>query len=133
MKEIELLLRKYGITSPYRGYHFLKDAVFLYSKRMGAPVCFMRDIYSPIAQSRHTTTSNVDIAIHRAILKGWLHNQAAYTSLFGTSTKNYCPPNTEFIDAIAYEIYLQEHSPGASVLTYSGQDDLFSKFALHSA
>lgn len=101
MQMIYSTLRKLGLTSNYRGFHFLSDAIHLAIQNQFKPIFITKDIYPQIAQKYNTTPCNVEKCISIAINACWVKNRNGMNRIAGFQL-TYKPTNSEFIDMVAY-------------------------------
>lgn len=101
MKTINGTIRKLGITSKYKGYFYVKDAVRLAMDHQEEPVKITKDIYPYLASKFKTTPMNIEHNIRTVINICWETNREEVDEVAGYSLA-YKPTNSEFIDMIAF-------------------------------
>lgn len=105
------MVRELGITSKYRGYHCIAEATMMYVDlvyRNKDTVLITKDIYPEIASTlKGLTPTMVERDIRLAINICWKTNRKALEELANT-TLDRKPTNSEFIDLLAYNIYMAE-------------------------
>ena len=101
MKEIYRIIRKFGVTSNYKGYYFVADAIELAMNSQGKPIMITKDIYPYLAGKYNTTTMNIEHDIRTVISVCWETNKKEMDKIVGYSL-TYKPTNCEFIDMVAY-------------------------------
>ena len=105
MKKIYATVRKLGITSKYKGYLFVSDAIQLVMNLQDEPIRITKDIYPYLARKYKTTPMNIEHNIRTVINVCWESNRNGMNEIAGYSL--VCKPtNSEFIDMVAY--YLSE-------------------------
>lgn len=110
MKQIYGIIRKLGVTSNYKGYFYLADAIGLAMNAQDKPVKITKDIYPYLAGKYQTTTMNVEHNIRTAVNICWQTNREGVVAIAGCPLV-YKPTNSEFIDMVAY--YLLTRQEGA--------------------
>ena len=101
MKKIYGIIRKLGVTSKYKGYFFVADAIQLAMNSQGKPIFITKDIYPYLARKYKTTTMNIEHNIRTVINVCWETNRKGMDEIAGYPL-NYKPTNSEFIDMVAY-------------------------------
>lgn len=69
--EIMKVLYQIGIPSSIKGFHFIKDAVFMVLVEPSSILAITKDIYPAIAAKHFTTRMNVERAIRHAFSVSW--------------------------------------------------------------
>lgn len=105
MKEIYGIIRKLGITSKYKGYYFLAEAVNMVMEQKDGNIKITKDIYPNLSKKFKSTPSNIERDIRTVINTCWETNKSGLDKIAGYPLK-FKPTNSEFIDMIAY--YLTE-------------------------
>lgn len=101
MKSIYSLIRKLGITSKYKGYYYVAEAVRLSMEAPDQPMKITKDIYPKLARKYKSTSVNVEHDIRTIIQVCWISNKEGIDKIAGY-TLSYKPTNSEFIDMLAY-------------------------------
>ena len=101
MKEIYGIIRRMGVTSNYKGYYFVADAIALAMDFQGRPIRITKDIYPKLAKKYQTTALNIEHNIRTVINVCWETNRDRVVEIAGFPLI-YKPTNSEFIDMIAY-------------------------------
>lgn len=107
MKEIYRLIRQLGVTSKYKGYYFLAEAVRLSMEMQGKPIKVTKDIYPSLARKYKTTSVNIEHNIRTVLNLCWSSSRETINVIAGYSLK-YKPTNSEFIDILAYYLVQSE-------------------------
>ena len=105
MKEVYGIIRKLGITSKYKGYYFLAEAVNMVMAQKDGNIKITKDIYPNLSKKFKSTPSNIERDIRTVINTCWRTNKSGLDEIAGYPLK-FKPTNSEFIDMIAY--YLTE-------------------------
>lgn len=110
MKQIYGIIRKLGVTSNYKGYFYLADAIRLAMSAQDQPMRITKDIYPYLAGKYETTTMNIEHNIRTVINICWKVNRQGMAEIAGCPL--ICKPtNSEFIDMAAYYLLMgQEES-----------------------
>ena len=109
MKQIYGIIRKLGVTSNYKGYFYLADAIRLAINAQDKPIKITKDIYPYLAGKYQTTTMNVEHNIRTAINICWETNREGVVEIAGY--RLICKPtNSEFIDMVAYYLLTQREN-----------------------
>ena len=101
MKQIYGTIRKLGVTSNYKGYFYLADAIKLAMNSPNKPIRITKDIYPYLAMKYKTTTMNIEHNIRTVISLCWETNQEGIAEIAGCPVCRK-PTNSEFIDMLAY-------------------------------
>ena len=101
MREIYCLIRQLGVTSKYKGYYFLAEAVKLSVEMQGRPIKITKDIYPTLARKFKSTPVNIEHNIRTVLNLCWSSGKETLNAIAGYSLR-YKPTNSEFIDILAY-------------------------------
>ena len=101
MREIYRLIRQLGVTSKYKGYYFLAEAVKLSVEMQGRPIKITTDIYPTLARKFKSTPVNIEHNIRTVLNLCWSSGKETLNAIAGYSLR-YKPTNSEFIDILAY-------------------------------
>ena len=105
MKKIYGIIRKLGVTSKYKGYYFLAEAINMVMEQKDEQMRITKDIYPGLARKFKSTPSNIEHDLRTVINVCWKTNKKGMDKIAGYPLK-FKPTNSEFIDMIAY--YLTE-------------------------
>ena len=108
MRENYRLIRQLGVTSKYKGYYFLAEAVKLSVEMQGRPIKITKDIYPTLARKFKSTPVNIEHNIRTVLNLCWSSGKETLNDIAGYSLR-YKPTNSEFIDILAY--YLSQAEP----------------------
>lgn len=103
MKEVEKILHKCRVSSKYKGYFYIQEAIKIIldcNKNRDQTTYVTKDVYPVIAHKYTSTISSVEAAIRNTIYKCWKNNQPYVCEILGYET-NKCPSNVEFLNAVA--------------------------------
>lgn len=98
-----------GVPAHLKGYHYLRDAIFLSEKDIEVASSVTKLLYPTIARRYKTTGQKVERAIRNAIEVSWSRgNSETFEQLFGYSAMSgkSRPTNSEYIARIADKIRL---------------------------
>ena len=109
MHEVYRIIRRLGVTSKYKGYYFLAEAVKMCMDMQENPIRITKDIYPRLAKKFKSTPMNIEHDIRTIINVCWNTNRQTMSDIAGYSL-NYKPTNSEFVDMLAY--YLLQRSLG---------------------
>lgn len=101
MTKIYGIIRKLGVTSNYKGYHFVADAIQLAMNSQDEPIRITKDIYPYLATKYKTTTLNIEHDIRTVIKVCWETNRKEMSKM-AVYPLIYKPTNSEFIDMVAH-------------------------------
>ena len=101
MKEVYNLIRRLGVTSKYKGYYYVAEAVRLSMEAPEEPMKITKDIYPKLARKFKSTPVNVEHDIRTIINVCWITNKKGIDEIAGY-TLIYKPTNSEFIDMLSY-------------------------------
>lgn len=107
MKQIYGVIRKLGVTSKYKGYFFLADAIQLAMGSLDQPIKITKDIYPELAKKYKTTSMNIEHNIRTVINICWETNRNGMGEIAGYPL-TYKPTNSEFIDMAAYYLLSEQ-------------------------
>ena len=105
MKKVYGIIRKLGITSKYKGYYYLVEAISIAMAQEDRHIRITKDIYPYLARKYITTPSNIERDMRTVISACWKMNKPGLDKIAGYEL-SYKPTNSEFIDMITY--YLTE-------------------------
>lgn len=96
-------LRRFKITSGYKGYYYLLDAVNIISEFHAneKPFATQKDIYIPVGEKHNTNFYNVERGIRVVVDKCWKEDKDLMMEILGYRAIK-CPSNSEFLDALAF-------------------------------
>ena len=106
MKNVYSLIRKLGITSKYKGYYFVAEAINMVMKEQNEPMNITKEIYPDLAKKFNSTPTNIEHDIRTVVNVCWETNKSGMDKIAGHFLQ-YTPTNSEFIDMLAY--YLSEN------------------------
>lgn len=101
MNRIYGLIRRFGITSNYKGYFFVADAIQMAMDSRDKPMHVTKDIYPHLARKYKTTPLNIEHNIRTVIKVSWETNRNGMAEIAGFPLM-YKPTNSEFIEMAAY-------------------------------
>lgn len=107
MNTIYHLIRKMGVTSKYKGYYFVADAVKLSMEDSGHPLRITKDVYPSLARKYKSTPNNVEHNIRTVVNVCWSANKDQMDQIAGYPL-SYKPTNSEFVDMLAYYLNSKE-------------------------
>ena len=99
------IIRKFHVTSKYKGYFLIIDAINMYIEMysQNSHISMSNDIYGKLAPKYETTLFCVEHNIRTLIERCWKNNRHFMEDIFGCSL-TCCPSNREFIDSVAYYV-----------------------------
>ena len=98
-----------GVTSKYKGYYYVAEAIAMAMEAQYEPMNVTKDIYPDIAAKYQSTSNNVEHDIRTVVNVCWETNKSEMERIAGYSL-TYKPTNSEFIDMLAYYIMETENS-----------------------
>lgn len=104
---ITAMMLEMGMPAHLRGYHYLREAIFLSWENMELVGSVTKLLYPEIAKKFQSTNVKVERAIRSIIEIGWERgNEELFEEIFGYSRihGNTRPTNSEFILAVADRI-----------------------------
>lgn len=116
MEKAYEIIGKLGITSKYRGYFFVTDAIDLAMNAHDKPIKVTKDIYPYLAKKYKTTPMNIERNVRTVITMCWETNKKGVDEIAGHPLA-YRPTNSQFIDMVAY--YLSEGQMSCSGQAFS--------------
>lgn len=107
MRTIYHLIRKMGVTSKYKGYYFVAEAVKLSMEDAGHPLRITKDVYPPLARKYKSTPNNIEHNIRTVVNVCWSANKDQMDRIAGYPL--ICKPtNSEFVDMLAFYLSSDE-------------------------
>lgn len=97
------VIRKFHITSRYKGYPLIIYAVELSVQKYGGCIKITKDIYPELSTKYDISIYSVERNIRTIIEACWKNNKEYVRQIVGYNCTK-CPSNSEFIDAMAYYI-----------------------------
>lgn len=105
MKGVYGVIRRLGVTSKYKGYYYLVEAISMVMAQKDGNIKITKDIYPNLSKKFKSTPSNIERDIRTVINTCWETNKSGLDKIAGYPL--VCKPtNSEFIDMVAY--YLSE-------------------------
>ena len=101
MHDVYRIIRKLGVTSKYKGYYFLAEAVKICMEMQENPIRITKDIYPRLAKKYKSKPMNIEHNIRTIINVCWNNNKETLSDIAGCCL-NYKPTNSEFVDMLAY-------------------------------
>ena len=93
MHEVYRIIRRLGVTSKYKGYYFLAEAVKMCMDMQENPIRITKDIYPRLAKKFKSTPMNIEHDIRTIINVCWNTNRQTMSDIAGYSL-NYKPTNS---------------------------------------
>ena len=112
MRKVYRLIRQLGMTSKYKGYYYVAEAVMMSMELQDYPIKITKDIYPHLAKKFKSTPVNIEHDIRTLVNVCWEGNRTLLEEIAGYSL-NYKPTNSEFIDMLAYYLLEMEESESA--------------------
>ena len=100
---VRKIIRYFHITSKYKGYPLIIDAINIYIDKYGECIKITKDIYPILSKKYNMPISLIERNIRTIVEACWDNDKQAVKTILGYKTAK-CPSNSEFIDAIAYFI-----------------------------
>ena len=100
------LIRKFGITSRYKGYHYTVDAVLLYleTERSELSIMITKDVYPKLTKKYNAKgTNGIERNIRTVAELCWSNNRELLESIAGYPLPSR-PTNAEFLTILSYYI-----------------------------
>ena len=97
--QIDTVLRPMGITRNMRAYRILCQAIELACEQEDRLEAVEKEIYTPIAESRHCEWTAIQSAIRRAAKTAWLTNPEYVQALAGYPL-NGCPSAVQLLEMV---------------------------------
>ena len=101
MRKVYHLIRQMGVTSKYKGYYFVADAVKLSMETAGYPLRITKDVYPPLARKYKSTPNNIEHDLRTVVNVCWCANKDQMDRIAGYPL-SYKPTNSEFVDMLAF-------------------------------
>ena len=107
MKYANEIIRKLGVTSKYKGYFFVTDAIGLAMNYQDKPIMITKDMYPYLASKYKTKPMNIEHNIRTVVNVCWEKNKKGMEEIAGYPLTEK-PTNSEIVDMVAY--YLSEEA-----------------------
>lgn len=95
------LLRKFNVTSKYRGYFQVIEATMMYVENTESYLMITKEVYPAVAKKLNDNPINIERNIRLVIKRCWENNQALLRSIANYPLPKR-PSNSEFLDILAY-------------------------------
>lgn len=109
MRNIYRIIRELGMTSRYKGYHYVAEAVMMSMEMQDYPIKITKDIYPHLAKKYKSTPMNIEHDIRTVINVSWEANKETMNRIAGYPLR-YRPTNSEFVDMLAYYLAQNDSS-----------------------
>lgn len=96
-------IRHFRVSSRYKGYPLIVDAIEMYIEGDGKSIQITKDIYPKLAQKHNMSFSSVERDIRTIVEICWQNDRKYVEEILGYKI-NKCPSNSIFLDAISYHI-----------------------------
>lgn len=107
MRKVYRLIRQLGMTSKYKGYYYVAEAVMMSMEFQDYPIKITKDIYPFLAKKFKSTPVNIEHDIRTVINVCWTANKETMDRIAGYPLR-YRPTNSEFVDMLAYYLVQTE-------------------------
>ena len=107
MRKVYRLIRQLGMTSKYKGYYYVAEAVMMSMELQDYPIKITKDIYPCLAKKFKSTPVNIEHDIRTVINVCWTANKETMDRIAGYPLR-YRPTNSEFVDMLAYYLIQTE-------------------------
>ena len=107
MRKVYRLIRQLGMTSKYKGYYYVAEAVMMSMELQDYPIKITKDIYPYLAKKFKSTPVNIEHDIRTVINVCWTANKETMDRIAGYPLR-YRPTNSEFVDMLAYYLIQTE-------------------------
>lgn len=101
MQKIYHLIRQMGVTSKYKGYYLVADAVKLSMEEPGQPLQITKDVYPSLAKKYNSSPDNIEHNIRTVVKICWVDHKEQMDRIAGYPL-DYKPTNSEFLDMLTY-------------------------------
>ena len=108
MRKVYRLIRQLGMTSKYKGYYYVAEAVMMSMELQDYPIKITKDIYPHLAKKFKSTPVNIEHDIRTVINVCWTANKETMDRIAGYPLR-YRPTNSEFVDMLAYYLLQTEY------------------------
>ena len=110
MRKVYRLIRQLGMTSKYKGYYYVAEAVMMSMELQDYPIKITKDIYPYLAKKFKSTPVNIEHDIRTVINVCWTANKETMDRIAGYPLR-YRTTNSEFVDMLAYYLIQTELEP----------------------
>lgn len=100
------LLRKFNVTSKYRGYFHVIEATMMYVENPDRYLMITKEVYPAVAKKLKDNSQCVERNIRSVIDRCWKNNQVLL-QLIANYPLPERPSNSEFLDILAYYVSTQ--------------------------
>lgn len=105
-KEIELI-RRFRVTSKYKGYFWLIEAVRIARENYSKGLHVTKDIYPELAHRHGVPRERIERNMRTVVEKCWENNSEFLQEMAGYQL-DYCPTISEFLDIAAYWLNVEK-------------------------
>lgn len=105
-KVVHNLLRKFNVTSKYRGYFHVIEATMMYVENHDRYLMITKEVYPTVAKKLDDTPYCVEHNIRCVIARCWKNNKELLQSIANYPLPER-PSNSEFLDILAYYVSSQ--------------------------
>ncbi len=103
MHSMYRLVRSLGITTKYKGYYCLIEALKILTEKEEKVFLITKDLYPVLARRMHSKPENVEHNIRTVVQHCWEDHREALEQIAGCRlTKK--PTNAEFLDMLLYRL-----------------------------
>lgn len=97
------IIRQFKVTSKYKGYPLIIDAIELSIQNYGDCIKITKDIYPALSEKYGIPQYSVERNIRTIIEACWKNDRELLKKIAGCDLIK-CPTNSDFIDSVAYYI-----------------------------
>lgn len=101
--DVKMIVRKLGITSKYKGYYYLIDAVAIKAGAVDQPLVITKDIYPELARKYHTSVACIEHGIRRVSMISWKSHKDEVKKLSDVPLE-FAPTNSVLVDILAHKV-----------------------------
>ena len=103
MNEIYVVIRQLGVSTRYKGYHYVADAVKFTLESQERQIRITKDIYPMLATKYQSKPHNIEHDIRTVVTRCWKSNREKLEKVMGRRLQKM-PSNYEFLDGLSYYI-----------------------------
>lgn len=102
------LLRKFGVTSKYKGYLIVVEATMMYVENQNEYLMITKDVYPVLAKRFKGSVETIEQNIRSVIAMCWNNNERLFHAIANYPLPKK-PSNSEFLDILAYYVSKENH------------------------
>lgn len=100
---VTMIVRQLGITSKYKGYYYLIEAVRIKAELADQPVEITKDIYPEVARKYNTSETCIEHGIRKVSHVLWEKHRTEFEGMSDVPL-DFAPTNSVMVDILAFHV-----------------------------